>query len=170
MKILSFEAFFEKKVNKKYLTKDASAMKKEIKKHSKKADNDSSAYGKWEADYKNRNTKSGERHDTKKSKATIEYHKKYGDKKNENVVNEDKSSIDKALDNKAKASGISKTILKQVHSRGMAAWKTGHRAGASQEQWAMGRVNSFITGSGGSRKADADLWKKAKKSKKKKKK
>ena len=31
-----------------------------------------------------------------------------------------------------------------------------------QQAWATGRVNSFITGVGGARKADADLWKKAK--------
>jgi hypothetical protein len=31
------------------------------------------------------------------------------------------------------------------------------------QQWAMGRVNSFITGSGKAREADDDLWKKAKK-------
>ena len=51
----------------------------------------------------------------------------------------------------------------------MAAWKTGHRPGAGQQQWAFARVNSFITG-GGARKADADLWKKVKASRKKKKK
>ena len=86
------------------------------------------------------------------------------------IIAEGKSGIDKTLANKAKASGISKTILKQVHSRGMAAWNSGHRPGTPQEAWAMGRVNSFITGSGGARKADADLWKKAKKSKDRKKK
>jgi len=86
------------------------------------------------------------------------------------IIVEGKSSIDKALANKAKASGISKTILKQVHSKGMAAWNSGHKPGTPQEAWAMGRVNSFITGEGGARKADADLWKKAKKSKDRKKK
>jgi hypothetical protein len=30
--------------------------------------------------------------------------------------------------------------------RGMAAWKTGHRPGANQEQWGYARVNSFLTG------------------------
>jgi hypothetical protein len=66
------------------------------------------------------------------------------------------------LKNKAEKSGISYSILKQVYDRGMAAWKTGHRPGASQQQWAYARVNSFITG-GGARKADNDLWSKAKK-------
>jgi hypothetical protein len=172
MEILTFELFLEKKYNKKYLTKDSKAMKKEIDKHSKKKDDDASAYGKWEADYKKGDTSSkGKRHETKESPATKAYKKKYG-KKNESVsksdvvetINEDAKS-DKALKNKAEDSGISYSILKQVYNRGMAAWKTGHRPGANQNQWAMGRVNSFITGSGGARTADDDLWKKAKKSK-----
>ena len=76
--------------------------------------------------------------------------------------------VDVALANKAKASGISKSILKAVYSKGAAAWKSGHRPRVSQQQWAMGRVNSFITGKGGSRKVDAKLWARAKKSKKRK--
>jgi hypothetical protein len=78
------------------------------------------------------------------------------------------AEVEKALANKAKATGISKTILKSVYSKGLAAWKTGHRPGVGQHQWAMGRVNSFVTGKGGARKADKSLWKKASKSKKKK--
>ncbi len=77
------------------------------------------------------------------------------------------AAVEKGLANKAKASGISKSILKRVYALGLAAWKTGHRPGAGQHQWGMGRVNSFITGKGGARKADAKLWKRAKKSKKK---
>ena len=44
------------------------------------------------------------------------------------------------------------------------AWRTGHRPGTTPQQWAFARVNSFLTG-GGARKADADLWSQAKKSK-----
>ena len=75
----------------------------------------------------------------------------------------------KGLKNKSEKTNIPYGILKQVYNRGMAAWKTGHRPGAGQQQWAFARVNSFITG-GGARKADADLWKKVKASRKKKKK
>jgi len=40
----------------------------------------------------------------------------------------------------------------------MAAYKTGHRPGTTSQQWAMARVNSFITkGKGTWGKADADL-------------
>ena len=79
------------------------------------------------------------------------------------------AEVEKALVNKATATGISKSILKSVYAKGLAAWKTGHRPGVGQHQWAMGRVNSFVTGSGGARKADKELWKRASKSKKKKK-
>ncbi len=68
------------------------------------------------------------------------------------------------LEKKSKASGISYGILKQVYDRGMAAWKTGHRPGATQQQWAFARVNSFISkGSGTWGKADKDLAAKVKK-------
>ena len=79
------------------------------------------------------------------------------------------SPSDTALKKKAKKTGIPKGILKKVYDRGMAAWKTGHRPGASQQQWAMARVNSFATkGKGTWGKADKDLAAKARKAKKKK--
>lgn len=61
-------------------------------------------------------------------------------------------------------------ILRKVFAKGMQAWNAGHRPGVAQHQWGMGRVNSFITGTGGARKADADLWSKAKAAKARKKK
>jgi hypothetical protein len=84
-------------------------------------------------------------------------------------IREYSSAVEKSLANKAKATGISKSILKSVYAKGLAAWKTGHRPGVSQHQWGMGRVNSFVTGKGGARKVDKKLWKRASKSKKKKK-
>lgn len=148
-----------KKVNKAYLTKNKSAMKREIDRVSKLSNNDPSAYRKWDADYPTNEKKKP--YKTKKSAATIAYQKKFGKKINE-------SSEDTALSNKAKSSGISNSILKAVYNKGLAAWKTGHRPGVSQHQWAMGRVNSFITGKGGARKADEELWKRASKTKHKK--
>jgi hypothetical protein len=68
----------------------------------------------------------------------------------------------KALRDKASKSGISYAILKQVYNRGMAAWKGGHRPGATPQQWALARVNSFLIGGKTRQTADADLWKKAK--------
>lgn len=77
------------------------------------------------------------------------------------------AAVEKMLSNKAKATGVSKSILRNVYAKGLAAWKKGHRPGTSQHQWAAARLNSFVTGKGGARKADAALWKRAKKSKKK---
>ena len=71
----------------------------------------------------------------------------------------------KALKAKSEKSGVSVGILSKVYDRGMAAWKTGHRPGTTPQQWALARVNSFLTG-GGARKADNDLWQQAKKQKK----
>ena len=62
------------------------------------------------------------------------------------------------LKKKAEKSGMPYGILKKVYDRGMAAWKSGHRPGASQQQWAFARVNSFVTKSSGTwGGADKDL-------------
>ena len=53
-------------------------------------------------------------------------------------------NLKKAVANKAEKSGIPAGILMSVAKRGMAAYKTGHRPGATQIQWALARVNSFI--------------------------
>jgi hypothetical protein len=81
-----------------------------------------------------------------------------------------KSGVTESLRKKSKASGIPMGILRKVFAKGMQAWNAGHRPGVAQHQWGMGRVNSFITGAGGARKADADLWSKAKAAKARKKK
>lgn len=89
---------------------------------------------------------------------------------NDELYEGKKSGVTEALRKKAKASGIPMGILRKVFSKGMQAWNAGHRPGVAQHQWGMGRVNSFITGAGGARKADANLWAQAKKAKARKKK
>lgn len=114
----------------------------------------------WDADYKD-----GKRIKTKKSKATKAFEKRFGNMTKEQVQNTDNildENVSKALMKKSKKSGISVGTLRKVYNRGAAAWNSGHRPGVAQSQWAMGRVNSFITGVGGARKADKDLWKKKK--------
>ena len=81
-----------------------------------------------------------------------------------------KSGVTASLKKKSQASGIPMGILRKVFAKGMQAWNAGHRPGVAQHQWGMGRVNSFITGAGGARKADAELWTKAKAAKARKKK
>ena len=62
------------------------------------------------------------------------------------------------LSKSAKSSGISKSTLSKVYSRGLGAYySSGSRPGVSAHQWAAGRVRSFATGRGGARKADKDL-------------
>ena len=94
---------------------------------------------------------------TKKVKEDIDY---------SSYMTEDATA---ALKKKAEKSGMPLGILRQVYNRGMAAWRTGHRPGASQQQWAFARVNSFITKSSGTwGKADKDLAAKVRGSKSKK--
>jgi hypothetical protein len=100
---------------------------------------------------------------------TINKHGNFSDELEE-LDEAKKSGVSASLKKKSKASGIPVGILRKVFSKGMQAWNAGHRPGVAQHQWGMGRVNSFITGAGGARKADADLWTKAKAAKARKKK
>jgi hypothetical protein len=42
-----------------------------------------------------------------------------------------------------KATGIPPNVLKTVYNRGLAAWKSGHRVGATPQQWGSARQKSF---------------------------
>ena len=83
---------------------------------------------------------------TRKSSYTERFHRKYPGVK--------------SLPDIAKATGISKGILQEVYDRGMAAWRTGHRPGASQQAWGMARVHSFVMKGKTWKTADADLARK----------
>lgn len=62
------------------------------------------------------------------------------------------------LEAKSKKSGVPLSTLKKVYARGIAAWNSGHRPGTTPQQWAMARVNSYITkGKGTYHGADKDL-------------
>jgi len=57
-----------------------------------------------------------------------------------------KSYNAKSLKEKSEISGVPLSILKKVYNRGLAAWRgSSHRPGASQHQWGVSRVNSFLT-------------------------
>ena len=49
-----------------------------------------------------------------------------------------------SLKQKAAATGVPLRIIKKVYNRGMAAWRTGHRPGATEQQWGYARVHSFL--------------------------
>ena len=76
---------------------------------------------------------------------------------------------DEALKNKAKKANAPLGALRAIYNKGLAAFKSGHRPGANQHQWAMARVNSVLTG-GPARKTDAAQWKQIQKFRKNKKK
>jgi hypothetical protein len=190
------------KLPKKYLTKNPNVMKKEIRKHGKKRDDDSSAYGPWDADYKSRKAGQGKPVETKPSKYTKKYKEMFGENimtdpyqfmevleeiklefinelsnmsENELLelegflfegVNSPSSPVRKALKNKAKKTGFPQGILTQVWKRGYAAWKTGHIPGTTPQQWAMARVNSFVTGGKTTKMSDKKLYQQAKKRRK----
>ena len=72
----------------------------------------------------------------------------------------DDDKIETALKKKAKDTGVPIGIIRAVMRRGLAAWKSGHRPGANQQQWGYARVNAFLTkGEGTWGKADSDLAK-----------
>jgi hypothetical protein len=49
------------------------------------------------------------------------------------------------LSEKSHISGVPVGILKKVYNKGMAAWRgSSHRPGATQQQWGVSRVNSFL--------------------------
>lgn len=70
-------------------------------------------------------------------------------KVNEEKAEGDRSKLDSAaesgLKKKSDETGVPMALLRIVYRRGMAAWKSGHRPGAGQQQWAYARVNSFLT-------------------------
>ena len=193
---------YSMKLPKKYLSTNPNVMKREIKKHANKKDDDASAYGPWDADYKSRKAGVGKSVKTKKSKYTSKYKQMFGenlitdpsefmsvmeDLKNEFIefldtlseseimefdeflnegVNSPSSPVRKALKNKSDKTGFPQGILTQVWKRGYAAWKTGHIPGTTPQQWAMARVNSFVTGGKTTKMHDKKLYQQAKKNRK----
>ncbi|NBU97682.1 MAG: hypothetical protein EBS19_05595, partial [Spirochaetia bacterium] len=76
------------------------------------------------------------------------------------------SPVRKALKKKSNQTGFPQGILTQVWKRGYAAWKTGHIPGTTPQQWAMARVNSFVTGGKTTKMHDKKLYQQAKKNRK----
>lgn len=143
----------------------------QIKKQAKMDDDDPKAYKDMPGDAEAR-----AKGKVKTSTHTKKYHELYGDKdkKDESFLSEaddteqkstdrgplDDEAMETGLKNKAEESGVPIGILRAVMRRGLAAWKSGHRPGATQQQWGYARVNSFLTkGEGTWGGADKDLAK-----------
>lgn len=50
----------------------------------------------------------------------------------------------KSLEDRSKVTGVPLRFLRESYNRGMAAWRTGHRPGATQQQWGYARVSSML--------------------------
>lgn len=50
----------------------------------------------------------------------------------------------KSLEDKAKATGVPLKYIDHVYRKGLGAWRTGHRPGATEGQWGYARVHSFL--------------------------
>jgi hypothetical protein len=72
----------------------------------------------------------------------------------------------KSLKQKALATGVPLKYIKQSYNRGMAAWRTGHRPGATQQQWGYARVHSFLLCGKTYHTTDADIVRDAEKNSK----
>ena len=70
------------------------------------------------------------------------------------------AAVEKSLRAKAEKSRFTYRQLAAVYRRGQGAYLSSGSRNVSMGAWAMGRVNSFSSGKGGARKADADLLRK----------
>ena len=95
-------------------------------------------------DYSNFDTDKGQK--TKTSSYTQKFRKMYGPEV-------------RSLPEIAKATKIPLKTVRAIYNRGLAAWRTGHRPGASPQAWGYARVHSFATKGKTYYTADADLRK-----------
>lgn len=68
----------------------------------------------------------------------------------------------KSLEDRAKVTGVPLRFIRESYNRGMAAWRTGHRPGATQQQWGYARVSSFLLCGKTFHTTDSDLAREAK--------
>lgn len=73
------------------------------------------------------------RRPTKTSKYTKAFYETYG------------CDMPRSMVEKSRITGVPLDILRRVYNKGKAAWRTGHRVGANEEQWGYARVHSFLT-------------------------
>jgi hypothetical protein len=66
-----------------------------------------------------------------------------------------------SLEQKAEVSGVPLKFIKQSYNRGMAAWRTGHRPGATQQEWGYARTHSLLLKGKTFYTADSDIAKEA---------
>lgn len=67
-----------------------------------------------------------------------------------------------SLEEKSKVTGVPLKYIRESYNRGMAAWRTGHRPGATQQQWGYARVHSFLLCGKTYQTTDSDIAREAK--------
>ena len=66
-----------------------------------------------------------------------------------------------SLKSKSQATGVPLRFIRESYNRGLAAWRTGHRPGASQQAWGYARTHSLLLKGKTFYTADSDLAKEA---------
>jgi hypothetical protein len=69
----------------------------------------------------------------------------------------------RSLEDTSKVTGVPLKYIKNSYNRGLAAWKTGHKVGATQSQWGYARVKSYLLCGKTHYTTDSDLVRDAKK-------
>ena len=85
---------------------------------------------------------------TRKSGYTVAWRRRFGDKAT-------------SLAAKAAVTGVPLRFIRESYNRGMAAWRTGHRPGATEQQWGYARVHSFLLCGKTALTTDSDLRREA---------
>ena len=114
----------------------------EIDKGYKYDTDDPEAYKFWKSDIKA--TARGLKIGT--SKHRTKYYKMYRKNIDKDYKPAGKSPKEKFLNRIRKETKIKRSILEKIYDKGLAAWRTGHRPGVQQHQWAAGRVYAFAVG------------------------
>lgn len=89
---------------------------------------------------------------TRKSKYTLSWQKRFPDVK--------------SIEGASKVTGVPESLIKESYNRGVSAWRTGHRPGATKEQWGIARYRSMLLCGKTHYTTDSDLVRKAKKTSK----
>jgi hypothetical protein len=131
--------YYPKKYYKGLSTKNKTLRKREIKKYGQMSWKNPNAYKGFKTDIGIK---------SKSSSYTTEWKRKFP-----NAT---------SLKQKSDVTGVPLKFIKESYNRGMAAWRTGHRPGATEQQWGYARVHSFLLCGKTYHTTDSDIVKEAK--------
>lgn len=73
----------------------------------------------------------------------------------------------RSLKAKSEATGVPLKFIQESYDRGMGAWRTGHRPGATEQQWGYARVHSMLLCGKTHYGPDADIVRRARRASRK---